>query len=81
MSCPLCASGKEKEFSAEMIIHHSGLENLKRSPVLVFPKLLVCMDCGSSRVSIPRIKAESLGESAKQIQPEGNSRFLVHRDR
>jgi hypothetical protein len=53
MHCPLCASGQETEFTAEMIIHFRGLKNLVEPGVWVFPKHLVCLGCGSSRFSLP----------------------------
>jgi hypothetical protein len=65
MPCPVCASGKESEFSAEINIHHSGLGNVTRQPVLVFSRLVVCLDCGSSRFTTPRVQLELL---AKGIQ-------------
>ena len=46
MSCPVCVSSKRKEFPAEIAIHFSGPKNLDRPGPLVFPKLLVCLDCG-----------------------------------
>jgi len=53
MSCGLCGSGNEAEFSAEMIIHFSGIKNLDKPGVWAFPKLLVCLDCGFSRFTVP----------------------------
>jgi hypothetical protein len=46
MSCPLCVSDHVAEFPVEMIIHFTGLKNIDRQGVLLFPKLLVCLDCG-----------------------------------
>ena len=54
MSCLSCGSGNQAEFSAEMIIHFSGLKNLDKPGVWAFPKLLVCLDCGSSRFTTPK---------------------------
>jgi hypothetical protein len=53
MSCPLCGSGNEAELAAEMIIHFSGLKNLDNPGVWVFPKLLVCLNCGFSQFIVP----------------------------
>jgi hypothetical protein len=49
MSCLLCASGKQAEFGSEILIHFRGLKNLDKPPVWLFPKVLVCLDCGFSR--------------------------------
>ena len=52
MSCASCASVNEAEFTAEMMIHFSGIRNIDRPGVLVFPKVSVCLDCGVSRFTI-----------------------------
>lgn len=53
MSCLICASGNEAEFGTEMLIHFRGLKNLDKPPIWVFPKLLVCLDCGFSQFVTP----------------------------
>jgi hypothetical protein len=65
MRCKLCASGRVAEFPAEMNIHFSGLKNLDRPQVLVFPKILLCLDCGFSCLTIP--------EAELQVLREGNA--------
>jgi hypothetical protein len=49
MHCELCRSGNQAEFSAEMMIHFSGLRNIDDSGLLAFPKILVCLNCGFSQ--------------------------------
>ncbi len=49
MSCPSCASLNQAEFTAEMMIHFSGLKHIEDPGVLAFPKISVCMECGASR--------------------------------
>jgi len=53
MCCLACRSNNEAEFPAEMIIHFSGRRNLDKPGVWVFPRLLVCLDCGLSRSIVP----------------------------
>ena len=53
MSCMSCKSVKMAEFSAEMLIHSSGLKNLDKPGIWLFPKLSVCLDCGFSRFTVP----------------------------
>ncbi len=53
MSCPSCASGNQSEFPVEMVIHLTGLKNVNNPGVLLFPRLLVCLDCGFFRYKVP----------------------------
>jgi hypothetical protein len=53
MACPVCAMGNELEFPTEAILHPSGFNNVGNPGVLVFPKLLVCLNCGFSLFFIP----------------------------
>ena len=64
MSCGSCGSGNQAEFSAEINIHFSGLKNLDKPSVLVFPKLLVCLDCGLSQFTLPETELCLLKENA-----------------
>jgi hypothetical protein len=53
MSCPRCTSANQAEFATEINIHFRGIQNIDDPGVLFFPKVLVCLDCGSSRFSTP----------------------------
>ena len=46
MSCLSCESESQTEFPSEICVHHPGLENLGKPAVMLFPKLLTCMNCG-----------------------------------
>lgn len=54
MSCLSCTSGNQAEFSAEINIHYPGLKNLDKPSVFLFPKVLVCLNCGCSRFTTPK---------------------------
>lgn len=54
MCCASCASSNRAEFIAEINIHFSGLKNIGEPSVLLFPKLLVCLDCGFSAFTTPK---------------------------
>lgn len=58
-----CTSHKEAEFTAEVMIHFTGLRNQGKPGVLVFPRLLVCLDCGSSRFTTPEAKLRQLARA------------------
>jgi hypothetical protein len=65
MSCPLCVSDHLAEFPVEMIIHFTGLKNIDRQGVLLFPKLSVwCLDCGFSRFTTPETELALLAAGA-----------------
>jgi hypothetical protein len=51
--CALCRSGNHAEFTAEMMIHFSGLKNIDSPGVPTFPQVSVCLDCGFSGFTIP----------------------------
>jgi hypothetical protein len=53
MRCKSCRSESQLNFSSEVNIHFPGMEGLDKPPVWVFPKLLVCMDCGFTELAIP----------------------------
>jgi hypothetical protein len=77
MRCTSCASGHHVEFTAEVNIHFRGLQNLDRPGVLVFPNVVVCLDCGFSRFTIPKTElawavaaAQTNGRSIRKGEPE-----------
>jgi len=53
MPCESCRSENEMEFTTEMTIHFSGIKHIANPGVLAFPKVLVCLDCGLSRFTLP----------------------------
>jgi hypothetical protein len=75
MTCKSCSSENQRKFSSEIIVHFAGLKNLDTPPVFVFPKLLVCLDCGFTEFAIPEAEvcrlglgATAHGESARPTQ-------------
>jgi hypothetical protein len=49
MSCPSYASLNEREFTAEMMIHSSGLRSVDDPGVFACPRISLCLECGCSR--------------------------------
>lgn len=60
MRCASCVS--VAEFPAEINIHFSGPNTLDKPSILVFPKLLVCLDCGFSQFDLPESELYPLRE-------------------
>jgi hypothetical protein len=77
MGCASCQSGNQAEFTAEMMIHFSGLSNIGHPGIPIIPKVSVCLDCGSSRFTIPEIElallATRAATNAGQPLPVGQS--------
>jgi len=63
MRCKSCGSENLGNFTAEIVIHFPGLKNLDEPPVFVFPKLVVCRDCGVAEFAIPEDELRLLGKS------------------
>jgi len=51
-------------FAGEMSVHTLGLENVEKPVVWVFPKLLVCMDCGFTELTIAENELRLLGKDS-----------------
>ena len=64
MSCKLCQSEHQSNLTAEVAIHFPGLKGLNKPIAWVFPKLLVCMNCGFTEFAVPETDLRRLGESA-----------------
>jgi hypothetical protein len=63
MTCAFCTSSNQAEFPAEMNIHRQGLRNADKPGVFVFPKVLVCLDCGFSSFMTPESELAQLAGS------------------
>jgi hypothetical protein len=50
---PFYTSSNQTEFPAEVIVIVPGLKNIDKPAVTVFPKLLICCDCGFSSFMTP----------------------------
>jgi hypothetical protein len=64
MSCLMCGLGNQVKFSAETMIHLGGLKNLDKSGVMLFPKILVCSDCGFSQFTVPKAELALLASDS-----------------
>ncbi|MGC1645540.1 MAG: M20/M25/M40 family metallo-hydrolase [Candidatus Sulfotelmatobacter sp.] len=62
MNCSLCASVNQSEFPSEISIHYCNIKNLNKPKVLVFPRLLICLDWGFSRFDTPAPELRALRE-------------------
>jgi len=75
MTCLICQSAKQAELFAEILIHFPGLKNIDKPAVCLFPRLLVCSDCGASQFVVPEqelamIEIFTVAEVAATHEPD-----------
>jgi hypothetical protein len=46
MSCKVCQSNNQKSFDSEISLYLPKLADMNEPPLLIFPKVTVCLDCG-----------------------------------
>lgn len=63
MRCKSCGSSNQRELTAEIGIHFPGLKNIDKPVVWVFPKLVVCLDCGIAEFTVPEAELRLLEKS------------------
>jgi hypothetical protein len=64
MSCKSCGSDKQNEFEAEINIHFRGLKGLDQPAILVFPQLVMCLNCGFAEFTVPETELRPLARHA-----------------
>jgi len=74
MRCLSCGSDRLSEFSAEINIQFSGFKNLGKPGVFVFPKVLICLDCGQSRFTTPETELARLADGTPKSEPSPRER-------
>jgi hypothetical protein len=63
MLCRSCQSSHQEEFGSEIVIHFAGLKNLDKPAMMVFPKLVVCLECGVTEFTIPETELRLLAQA------------------
>jgi hypothetical protein len=63
-------------FSAEINVHFGGWEGLAKPGVFVFPKLLVCMDCGFTEFAVPERELARLADGSEKTRLNDGGRSL-----
>ena len=48
VGCQQCGSSNQSKFAAEVAVRSPKLKDPDNLPLLVFPQLLVCLDCGAT---------------------------------
>jgi len=63
MPCPSCLSSNQEEFPSEINIHFVGRKGWTKPTVWVFPKVLVCLNCGASLFTTPKDELTRLAQT------------------
>jgi hypothetical protein len=61
--CRSCGSNNQAEFGSEINIHFPHLKDLDSPALLVFPRIVVCLDCGFTEFTIPEAELGRLRQS------------------
>jgi len=65
--CSSCSSGCQMEFRAEICMHfRGGLQSLDKPPVWAFPKVVVCLDCGSAQFTVAVAELKLIQENLER---------------
>ena len=62
--CKSCGSSRQAEFNGEICLHFpGGVESLDKPLVWMFPKVVVCLDCGLAQFNFPEAKLKPFQEN------------------
>jgi hypothetical protein len=63
MACKSCHSDTQRLFPSEIAVHFpSGLDTLNKGQILIFPRLLVCLNCGFTEFLFPEADLRQLND-------------------
>jgi len=63
--CNSCASDNLAEFDSEVNIHFPGSRGLEKPSIFVFPKIIVCLNCGSMRSNLSLEETTTLQKNVR----------------
>ena len=71
MACRSCQSKNQRKYESEINIHFPELDNLKKPPVLAFPNLVICLDCGFVESTISESELHELLDRSRNAKTSG----------
>jgi hypothetical protein len=66
MACKSCHSENQRNFTGEIAIHFPGLAGLNKPIVLVFPTMMVCLECAFAQFAISDVELRVLREHSSE---------------
>jgi predicted nucleic-acid-binding Zn-ribbon protein len=64
MTCKSCGSENPVEFAAEMNLHFLRPKSAVKASVLLFPRLMICLNCGFSEFKVSESELHLLDKSS-----------------
>ena len=64
MACRYCGSGNVSDFNADICLHFPGFTGLSKPALFVFPRVVVCLQCGFAEFTVPESQRQLLAEGA-----------------
>jgi hypothetical protein len=68
MPCKQCSTDHQSTFSTEMNIHFPGRDGPDKPTVWVFPKVVLCVDCGFAELVVPKNELHAFVEGLARLQ-------------
>ena len=63
ITCKSCGSNNQSNFTSEIGIHFPGLKGVDKPVGWVFPKIVVCLECGTAEFVVPEAELRQLRKS------------------
>ena len=66
MPCQKCGSERQSKFGAEINVHFPSHKGKDTGSVLIFPELLVCLNCGFTELTLSKDELPRLAKGVGQ---------------
>jgi len=60
--CKSCASSNLIELNSAICLHSTGTRGLTKDAIFAFPKLVVCLDCGATQLTLSAAELQLVRE-------------------
>lgn len=67
LTCGSCRSANTIELAAETCLHFPGLSGLNVEPIIVFPKTVICLECGAMQSNLAQSEIEQVREATARL--------------
>jgi len=72
-TCKSCSSANRQHFGGELALHFPGLNGLNKPIVWLFPRILVCLNCGFAEFVVPEEQKDLLRNPEGRVQLNRNA--------